>query len=317
MKKFLMPYCSTCHLAFKSPMLYETHRCSLEHLKRKARKRDSDSDNSDEDTREIDLNKFLTVDSVGEIDEIDDMDVDALLNEGEGGTDGEENSKERQPVGGSFIKKVDAYFCELCNHYSVASDSVESYAKKHCLLRSHLKAYLRNKEEEEKAAKKAKVKEEKEEIENDKRDSVKKENDAEQEEDKDAAEGNGHESGGEEVEEVGEDKLWEDVDKDLGDLLREVGPEDRDDEEEDESVLNIDIESEKPKVKEINGKKEEPAAAQQTVKPAPPEVKEVKEVKAEAKIQTTPAKPKPQRKVASATKTSASSEAKEKSAAAK
>uniref|UniRef100_A0A0K8VGV5 Zinc finger protein on ecdysone puffs n=1 Tax=Bactrocera latifrons TaxID=174628 RepID=A0A0K8VGV5_BACLA len=242
MKKFLMPYCSTCHLAFKSPMLYETHRCSLEHLKRKARKRDSDSDNSDEDTREIDLNKFLTVDSVGEIDEIDDMDVDALLNEGEGGTDGEENSKERQPVGGSFIKKVDAYFCELCNHYSVASDSVESYAKKHCLLRSHLKAYLRNKEEEEKAAKKAKVKEEKEEIENDKRDSVKKENDAEQEEDKDAAEGNGHESGGEEVEEVGEDKLWEDVDKDLGDLLREVGPEDRDDEEEDESVLNIDIE---------------------------------------------------------------------------
>lgn len=33
MKKFLMPYCSVCHLAFKSPMLYETHRCSLEHIK--------------------------------------------------------------------------------------------------------------------------------------------------------------------------------------------------------------------------------------------------------------------------------------------
>lgn len=211
-------------------------------LQRKARKRDSDSDNSDEDTREIDLNKFLTVDSVGEIDEIDDMDVDALLNEGEAGTDGEDNSKERQPVGASFIKKVDAYFCELCNHYSVASDSVEAYAKKHCLLRSHLKAFLRNKEEEEKAAKKAKAKEEKEEGENDKKDSVKKEKNAQQEEDKDAAEGNGHESGGEEGEEVAEDKLWEDVDKDLGDLLREVGPEDRDDEEEDESVLNIDIE---------------------------------------------------------------------------
>lgn len=33
MKKFLMPYCSSCHLAFKSPMLYEAHRCSLEHIK--------------------------------------------------------------------------------------------------------------------------------------------------------------------------------------------------------------------------------------------------------------------------------------------
>ena len=33
MKKFLMPYCSMCHLAFKSPILYETHRCSLEHIR--------------------------------------------------------------------------------------------------------------------------------------------------------------------------------------------------------------------------------------------------------------------------------------------
>lgn len=33
MKKFLMPYCNTCRIAFKSPMVYESHRCSLEHLK--------------------------------------------------------------------------------------------------------------------------------------------------------------------------------------------------------------------------------------------------------------------------------------------
>lgn len=40
-----------------------------------------------------------------------------------------------------------------------------------------------------------------------------------------------------------ENKLWEDVDKDLGDLLREVEPHERDeDEEENDSVLNIDIE---------------------------------------------------------------------------
>jgi len=32
-KKLLMPYCAICHLAFKSPMLYETHRCSLDHIR--------------------------------------------------------------------------------------------------------------------------------------------------------------------------------------------------------------------------------------------------------------------------------------------
>lgn len=33
MKKFLMPYCDICHIGFKSPMDYEVHRCSLEHIK--------------------------------------------------------------------------------------------------------------------------------------------------------------------------------------------------------------------------------------------------------------------------------------------
>jgi len=33
MKKFLMPYCRVCRIGFKSPMLYENHICSLDHLK--------------------------------------------------------------------------------------------------------------------------------------------------------------------------------------------------------------------------------------------------------------------------------------------
>lgn len=33
MKKFLMPYCRVCRITFKSPMLYETHICSIEHIK--------------------------------------------------------------------------------------------------------------------------------------------------------------------------------------------------------------------------------------------------------------------------------------------
>lgn len=33
MKKFLMPYCKTCKITFKSPMLYENHLCSIDHIK--------------------------------------------------------------------------------------------------------------------------------------------------------------------------------------------------------------------------------------------------------------------------------------------
>lgn len=33
MKKFLMPYCKICRITFKSPMLYETHICSIDHIK--------------------------------------------------------------------------------------------------------------------------------------------------------------------------------------------------------------------------------------------------------------------------------------------
>lgn len=33
MKKFLMPYCKICKITFKSPMLYESHCCMIDHLK--------------------------------------------------------------------------------------------------------------------------------------------------------------------------------------------------------------------------------------------------------------------------------------------
>lgn len=33
MKKFLMPSCKTCNITFKSPMSYETHLCSIRHIK--------------------------------------------------------------------------------------------------------------------------------------------------------------------------------------------------------------------------------------------------------------------------------------------
>lgn len=33
MKRFLMPFCRICRTTYRSPMIYEHHICSLEHLK--------------------------------------------------------------------------------------------------------------------------------------------------------------------------------------------------------------------------------------------------------------------------------------------
>lgn len=71
MKRFLMPFCKVCCITFRSPMLYENHVCSLDHIKRKAKVE------SDEKAREVagsgnegelNLENFLTLDSVGNID---------------------------------------------------------------------------------------------------------------------------------------------------------------------------------------------------------------------------------------------------------
>lgn len=67
MKKFLMPYCNTCRSGFKSPMVYESHRCSLEHIKMKARFEHYDKVNEEE--KELDLENFTTLDSVGDVDD--------------------------------------------------------------------------------------------------------------------------------------------------------------------------------------------------------------------------------------------------------
>lgn len=176
------------------------------------------------------MNKFLTVDSVGEIDDID-VDED-LFNDSETHDPEDENDAEggeRMPVGAQFVKKVEAFHCEICRLYSpINASTEESFVKKHCLTRSHLKAFIRHKDEEEKAQ--AAKEEEEEKNEGDEKEKTK-DNDESVNETKNTDE-----------EEHGEDKLWEDVDKDLGDLLREVEPNENDEDEEDESVLNIDIE---------------------------------------------------------------------------
>lgn len=72
MKKFLMPFCKTCRITFRSPMLYENHLCSLEHIKRKAQVDSDDKSRADGggsgNEGELNLDNFLTLDSVGNVD---------------------------------------------------------------------------------------------------------------------------------------------------------------------------------------------------------------------------------------------------------
>lgn len=174
---------------------------------------------SSDGEKEVDLNNFMTVDSIGEID-IGDGDI----KEGEEG-------KEKINVGAEHVKKTEALYCDLCRYYIPLKEEEESVIKKHCATRSHLKAFVRYREDQslrleaERIQRKQKEAKEKKKEAAEKSSEVKKEN-------------------GDENEEGGEDKIWEDVDKDLGDLLREVGPDGdhEDEDEEDGSVLNINIE---------------------------------------------------------------------------
>ena len=65
MKKFLMPYCSPCRTGFKSPMAYETHRCSIEHIRKQIRIEKFSKDPDDLQPAEIDLQNFTTQEKHG------------------------------------------------------------------------------------------------------------------------------------------------------------------------------------------------------------------------------------------------------------
>lgn len=70
MKKFLMPYCKFCKITFKSPMIYESHCCSIEHIKRKQLAHNGDKSDKDDGSEDDDnnLENFMTIDSVGDMD---------------------------------------------------------------------------------------------------------------------------------------------------------------------------------------------------------------------------------------------------------
>ncbi|KAK4876965.1 hypothetical protein RN001_009471 [Aquatica leii] len=226
MKKFLMPYCRVCRITFKSPMLYETHICSIEHIKRKARN-EMNGDKSDKDdgsgNEEDNLENFMTIDSVGDVDD----EEEGKKKEVEG------KPKEKINVGIEQIRKIEVYYCELCHMYlpRVEDADLERTLAKHCKQRTHMQRYIRYKEDKEIASRAERL-QRKETAEKEREKNKLKDQKVEGE--GDAKTGKTDEKG--EDEETIDDKLWaDDVNKDLGDILAEAesGNKSSDEDEED------------------------------------------------------------------------------------
>ncbi|XP_076665228.1 uncharacterized protein LOC143367370 isoform X2 [Andrena cerasifolii] len=157
MKRFLTPFCRVCRIQFRSPMLFETHVCSLDHIKRKSALKErmnagngeaeADSSGPEEDDKEVNLDNFMTLDSVGDVDEDEEStEKKKEKPECEGTIDAEKKPKSKQmiKVGAEYIKRVEVQFCELCKIYLPRSENSERAIALHCSTRSHLKRYVRD-----------------------------------------------------------------------------------------------------------------------------------------------------------------------------
>lgn len=153
----------------------------------------------------------------------------------------EEKSSNKEPVsvGIEQIRKVEAFYCDLCKIYvgRGTDDQIPRILSRHCKQRTHMQRYIRYKEDRdlEKRAEKLQRKETAEKV--DKEKHVK-ENNAEdelvgvkQETDLPKVKPNTIANKTLDEEEARDDKLWADVDKDLDDILAKEGNKSSDEDE--------------------------------------------------------------------------------------
>lgn len=263
MKRFLMPFCQICRLTFRSPMIYEHHICSVEHLKRKvtqsARRASPKAEASGDEGMDVDLDNFMTLDSVGDVDEVEDDDS--------GGEKKDESTPKKVKVeiniGSEHIKKMEVWWCELCRVYlprveAGGTEEAETL-RRHCRLRIHLGRYVQHRDTRtlRKHAER-----------------IHRQLHQQKEEDKEAAAAEGDKLKTEKAESTdenkkkldngaenlitsgSEDKLWADVDKDIGELLREVDPQGNEGSDDEEDLCRYD-KFRKSDKKTKNGESEE------------------------------------------------------------
>lgn len=169
---------------------------------------------------------------------------DPMLSEAgeEGGTVEVATPKREINVGSEYLKKVETLYCELCRIYLNHRDDPEKVLKDHCGVRSHLRAFLRQKEDRtvRKDAVQKKESDEKKEKEVAEKSEEKEEEQVTDDTSSMTTTQNESETKVDDLE--GDDKLWADVDKDLGDLLNEVQPEGEENDDEDDEDSRQDNE---------------------------------------------------------------------------
>lgn len=104
----------------------------------------------------MDLENFLIVDSVGDVNGGDFEGDENIGSGGSGGGSGEikapaevkasDNSNAEINVGNEHVKKIEVLYCELCRYYLPHLEDPVAALTKHCSTRNHLRAYLRYKE---------------------------------------------------------------------------------------------------------------------------------------------------------------------------
>lgn len=235
MKKLLMPSCKVCKKNFKSGMVYEHHLCSIDHLRCKQQQEAAGTETAADDN----LEEFTTIDSVGEVGD------EAAVSSDE--KEKEEKKKQRVSVGIEQIKRIEAYYCDLCRMFLPIGTENEypDILAGHCRKRFHMQRYIRHKENEE-LKKRAEKLQRKETAEKEKKEPEEKPEDGAEAEDAEEAEPvktEAEDDAQPKVEEkekedldasksADEDKLWDAVDKDLGELLEATDARDDDDDEE-------------------------------------------------------------------------------------
>ena len=137
-KNFLMPFCPICRVSFKSRMLYEKHVATLTHIKnkvnmekayerRRQESRQADRSSKDDDDGYVDLNldNFMILDAVGSVD-------------GDGvGDRNQQPLDDLAAVGEEFVKKVEVYFCDVCQRYLNRTEPLDKVIELHCRSRAH------------------------------------------------------------------------------------------------------------------------------------------------------------------------------------
>ncbi|KAM3967786.1 uncharacterized protein ACR2FA_011323 [Aphomia sociella] len=249
MKRFLMPFCRICRITFRSPMIYEHHICSLDHLKRKAtqtaRRASPKADASGDEGMDVDLDNFMTLDSVGDVDEVEDDDS--------GGEKKEESSPKKPKVeiniGNEHIKKLEVWWCELCRVYlpraEAAADQAEAL-RRHCRMRIHLSRYVQHRDTRTLRKHAERIHRQLHQQKGDEKDDAKADDDTSEKIKTEKLEPNEEnkkklENGGDTTNTSGnEDKMWADVDKDIGELLREVDPQGNEGSDDDDDLDRYD-----------------------------------------------------------------------------